>query len=229
MKTVGAGFAGRIHHRAIAAELSAVRVGEYREFGDGLNAEGSAQHARTRPVGPEALNVDVVQKIRLAFRPCAGNAEVSLQAVQQVRAPGWGSDPVSRCDSWRQRDEVRKIAAVQRQVRNLFLFDYRGKSRRNDVHLGGLSFDRDRLLLLAGRKRNVHHHLAADGGRYAPADYGLKSHGRCLHFIGAHDQIHHRVAALRIGCHRLPDACGNVCNLHRRVGHNRPGYIRYGA
>ena len=78
VKTVGAGFAGRIHHRAIAAELSAVRVGEYREFGDGLNAERSAQHARTRPVGPEALNVDVVQKIRLAFRPCAGNAEVSL-------------------------------------------------------------------------------------------------------------------------------------------------------
>src|SRR6202042_2321185 len=126
VKTVGAGFAGRIHHRAIAAELSAIGVGEDLEFGDGFNTEGSAQHARTRPVGPEALNVDIVQKIRLAFRPGAGNAEVSLQAVQQVRAAGWRPHSVSSCDSWRQRNQVRKIAAVQRQVRNLFLFHHRG-------------------------------------------------------------------------------------------------------
>src|SRR6478672_13571637 len=86
METVGPGPADRVHHRAVAAKLRAISIGQERKLRDRFDAERRAHYARSGPVRPESLNVGAVQKIGLAFRARPGNAEVVLDAVEQVRA-----------------------------------------------------------------------------------------------------------------------------------------------
>src|SRR5207248_10485243 len=121
MEVVGAGLGDGIHHGSIAAELSAVGIGENRELRDSLNTQRCAHDTRPGTMVPEALNIGVVQKISLAFRPRAGDAEVGLNAVQEIRDAGSGvSDLGSSRHSGDQSNQVREVAPVQRQVVDLF-------------------------------------------------------------------------------------------------------------
>ena len=87
MQGVGAGLAGGIHHRTVAAELGAVGIGENRELGDRLNTQRGAHNAGSGTMVPETLNIGAVQQIGLSFGPRAGNTEVVLGPVEQIRAP----------------------------------------------------------------------------------------------------------------------------------------------
>src|SRR5437667_11211454 len=90
MQVVGARSAHGIHHGPITAELGAVSVRENRELSDSLNTQRCAHDAGPGTMVPEALNIGVVQKIGLAFSPRAGDAEVGLDAVQEIRDDGSG-------------------------------------------------------------------------------------------------------------------------------------------
>ena len=124
VKGVGAGFAGRIHHRAVTAELRVVSVGKNGEFRDGLNAKRRTHHAGAGAVGPESLNILVVEQVRLTLRPRAGNGKVGLVTVEKIAAAV--ADLPSRSDAGRQRDQIRKVAAVQGEICDLFLFYHGG-------------------------------------------------------------------------------------------------------
>ena len=117
MQVVGARFAYGIYDCAIAAELGAVGVGKNRELGDRLDTQRCAHDAGPGTMVPEALNIGVVQKISLTFRPRAGDAEVILNAVQEICAAV--SDLGARRHSGDQSNQVREIAPVQRQIADL--------------------------------------------------------------------------------------------------------------
>src|SRR5207249_5728739 len=88
---------------------------------------------------PEALNIGVVQKIGLAFSPRAGDAEVGLDAVQEIRDASSGvSDLGSSRHAGDQSNQIREVAPVQAQVVDLLLLDVGRHSRRNRVDLRNL-------------------------------------------------------------------------------------------
>src|SRR5439155_22404326 len=131
MQVVGARSAHGMHHGPIAAELGAVSVRENRELSDSLNTQRCAHDAGPGTMVPEALNIGVVQKIGLAFSSRAGDAEVGLDAVQEIRDAGSGvSDLGSSRHAGDQSNQIREVAPVQGQVVDLLLLDVRRHSRR---------------------------------------------------------------------------------------------------
>src|SRR5262249_37166185 len=118
MQVIRARFGDRIHDGPIAAELGTVGVGENRELRNRLNTKRCAHDARSGTMVPETLNISAVQKIGLAFRPRAGDAKVLLDAVQEILTTL--SDLGSRRDAGNQRNQIREVASVQRQIVNLF-------------------------------------------------------------------------------------------------------------
>src|SRR5438105_2175421 len=81
------------------------------------NTQRCAHDTRPGTMVPEALNIGVVQKISLTFRPRARDAEVIFNAVQEICAAV--SDLGSRRHSGDQGNQVREIAPVQRQIADL--------------------------------------------------------------------------------------------------------------
>ena len=149
MQVVGARSAHGIHHGPITAELGAVSVRENGELSDSLNTQRCAHDAGPGTMVPEALNIGVVQKIGLAFRPRAGDAEVGLDAVQEIRDASSGvSDLGSGRHAGDQSNQIREVAPVQGQVVDLLLLDVGRHSRRNRVDLRDLRLHRHRFLRL---------------------------------------------------------------------------------
>ena len=66
VEAVRARLRRRVDHRAVAAELRAIGVGQRLEFGDRFHAHRCAQAARSGTVVPEIHHVLIVQKIRLS-------------------------------------------------------------------------------------------------------------------------------------------------------------------
>src|SRR5881396_2385671 len=124
MQVVGARFGHGVHHCSIAAELGAISVGKNRELRNRLNTQRGAHDSRPGTMVPETLNIGTVQKIGLAFRPRAGDAEVGLDTVEEILGTGSGvSDLGSRGYAGDQSNQVGEVAAVQRQVVDLLCFD----------------------------------------------------------------------------------------------------------
>src|ERR1700744_353236 len=133
MEGISAGLAYCIYNGPVTAELGAIGIGENGELRNGLNTQRCAHHARSGAVVPKTLNVSAVQEISLAFRSRAGNAEVVLRTIKQIRPTV--TNLGTRRYSWYQRHEIREVAAIERQVVDLLLLYKRRHRRRNGVDL----------------------------------------------------------------------------------------------
>ena len=85
-------------------------------------------------------------------KPGARNADV---AFTTAKTPVLGSR--NRSDTWRERQELRKIPSIQRQIVDGLCFDHRAQIARRALKHHGF---------------RVHHHLFGDGADLQP--YGLR-------------------------------------------------------
>ena len=196
MVLVGAGFAYRVHHRAVAAKLRAVGVGKNGKLRDGVNAERCAHDARSRAMLPETLHIGAVEQIRLTLRAGARNGEVVLQAVEQVGAAI--TDLRAARDTGNQGDEVREIPAVERQIGDLLGLDNGLQGGRLRIDLRHLRVDGYGLLGLPHHHGKIHYRLLADGQRDAAPHAGLEALGGSLRFVIADGKFGNGVAALGV-------------------------------
>ncbi len=173
---------------------------------------------------PEVLDVRVIQKKRLAFRPGARNRKIRPAPVKARRE---SRDRLldSRCE----RDELRIVAAIQREVGNLPGLDQRGYGRRSRIDLRNLPFHGDGLLGLADLQGEVNHSFAADRQGNAPLHGGLKALHRYLGLVFAYDEIRNSIPALRVRGHRASYARCCVFYLDRGATDDRAGSIRNGS
>src|SRR6185312_808921 len=139
VEAVGARLRRRVDDSAVAAKLRSVSIGEDRKLRDRFDSQRRAHHPRARAVIPEALYVRAVEQISLAFRPRARHAEIVLDTIEQVRAAV--TDLRSRGYPGNERDEIREVAAVERQVVDLPLLDIRRHARRHRIDLRPRAFD----------------------------------------------------------------------------------------
>src|SRR5262245_35840993 len=115
MQGVRARSADRVDYGAGSSEFSAVGVGQDAELLNRLDSERVACDGRSRPVVEETLQFRVVEQERLADGPRTGDRIVGSLPVES------GGSASTRRALWdglhtrRQRQQRRKIPAIQRQ------------------------------------------------------------------------------------------------------------------
>ena len=181
VERVRARTAGSVDYRAAAAELCGVRVGQRLKLRDRLHSERRSQPARARTIVPEIHHVLIVQEISLSGRTRSGDRV--LLTISIKRAPGARSAQRDLCHAGSQRQKLREVSPVEREIGNLLRFHQRSESRRLRFHCRNLGCDRDGLLRLAHRQSEIDNRIAPHRERDVLMNDGLETRSRGLHLV----------------------------------------------